>query len=296
MTIGEAKRIPIPFFLSSALSLSPSRERPGETWYLSPLHKERTPSFKVDLQKNVWYDHGIGEGGTIIDLVMKLKNVSAKEALKEIEDVAGGSPSFSFLPAPVVSTPSSSFPGHSGFEIASVKSLQNPVLIDYLTRSRGISIEVAKKFVVEVYFRREGSQKNLFAVGFKNDKGGYETRNALYKGNIGGKAVTTLKGEGATGKMAVFEGFMDFLSMLTYFNMEKLTDDVIVLNSLSLLPSTLPILKEHEEVKLFLDRDDAGREAVTEIGRVHAGAKDYSGLYKGFKDANEWLVWKGNNK
>src|SRR5690606_32673352 len=33
---------------------------------------ERTPSVKVDLQKNLFYDFGSGEGGTTIDLVITL--------------------------------------------------------------------------------------------------------------------------------------------------------------------------------------------------------------------------------
>ena len=286
MTISEAKRIPIPFFLSSALSLSPSRERPGEVWYLSPIREERTPSFKVDLQKNVWFDHGIGEGGTIIDLVIKLNGGEPSEALSFLSKIDGGGTASEQKKNSKRTTKEHQ---KSAFEIVSVKPLQNPVMVDYLSSVRGISIDIARTFVREVYFKREGSQKNLFAVGFRNDEGGYETRNALYKGNIGGKAITTLKGVEATGRVAVFEGFMDFLSVLTHFKMEKLTDDVIVLNSLSLLSSVLPILKEYEEIKLFLDRDDAGRAAVVEIGRVHAGAKDYSSLYKEYKDANEWL-------
>ena len=54
-------------------SLLPVKEKQGEAWYVSPFRPdERTPSFKIDLARNVWYDHGRGEGGTIIDFTAAL--------------------------------------------------------------------------------------------------------------------------------------------------------------------------------------------------------------------------------
>jgi hypothetical protein len=41
--------------------------RNQDHWYLSPLREEKTPSFKVDRRINVWYDHGTGKGGDLID-------------------------------------------------------------------------------------------------------------------------------------------------------------------------------------------------------------------------------------
>ncbi|WP_436489900.1 CHC2 zinc finger domain-containing protein [Chitinophaga sp. ARDCPP14] len=41
--------------------------RNQDYWYLSPLREEKTPSFKVNRQINVWYDHGIAKGGNLVD-------------------------------------------------------------------------------------------------------------------------------------------------------------------------------------------------------------------------------------
>lgn len=288
MKISEAKQIPIVSFLSSALSLQPVKEKPGEVWYLSPLHEEKTASFKVNPGKNIWYDHGMGVGGTIIDLVCRLNNdCSPGEALAILSNS-----SFSFSTSPAA--PAKIETKKSEFTIIAVRDLRNPALIDYITKERGIAPAIAKKFALEIYFKKENSDKNLFAIAFANDTGGYETRNALYKGNIGGKAITTLKGKG-TGKVAVFEGFMDFLSVMTHFNIEDITDDVIVLNSLSLLSSAMDDLIKYKEVKLFLDRDKAGREAAKRIyAAIESQCKciDCSGLYADYKDANEWFVQK----
>jgi len=48
------------------------------------LRDERTPSCKYYADKNRWHDFGTGEGGTVIDLVMKLYDCSFKEAIKKL--------------------------------------------------------------------------------------------------------------------------------------------------------------------------------------------------------------------
>lgn len=49
--------------------------------YFSPFRTDTHPSFHIDERKHVFYDHGEGEGGTVIDLVMRLKGCSFREAL-----------------------------------------------------------------------------------------------------------------------------------------------------------------------------------------------------------------------
>ena len=71
MTIQEIKAIQISNFLASK-GYEPINRKGNKWWYLSPLHTEKTASFKVDLTKNVWYDFALGKGGNIIDLAMQL--------------------------------------------------------------------------------------------------------------------------------------------------------------------------------------------------------------------------------
>lgn len=51
-------------------------------WYLSPLREERTPSFKIKRNSNIWYDHGTGEGGTLIDFGMRFHKLDIKGFLE----------------------------------------------------------------------------------------------------------------------------------------------------------------------------------------------------------------------
>lgn len=49
--------------------------------YLSLLREERTPSFSVSYDKNLWHDFGTGEGGSIIDLVPRMEGFAEGEAV-----------------------------------------------------------------------------------------------------------------------------------------------------------------------------------------------------------------------
>ena len=65
--------------------LQPHRETATHGMFLSPLRKERTPSFSVRYDKGLWYDFGLGEGGTLLQLVMRLEGCGMAEAIRRIE-------------------------------------------------------------------------------------------------------------------------------------------------------------------------------------------------------------------
>ena len=61
--------------------------REGREWVcLCPLHEEHTPSFKVNPEKQVFYCHGCGAGGSVIDLHMGLHGLSNGEAMRELSN------------------------------------------------------------------------------------------------------------------------------------------------------------------------------------------------------------------
>ena len=74
MTYKEANNISIKDYLNS-LGIQPAKEKGSYGMYRSPLREDNTPSFKVDYNANLWCDYGTGEGGTLIDLVMKQTRV-----------------------------------------------------------------------------------------------------------------------------------------------------------------------------------------------------------------------------
>ena len=71
MNTNEAKQIRIEEYLHS-LGYDPVRRQGGSLWYKSPFRDEREPSFKVNTERNLWYDFGMGRGGNIIALAQEL--------------------------------------------------------------------------------------------------------------------------------------------------------------------------------------------------------------------------------
>lgn len=56
---------------------------------LCPFHNEKSPSFSVAPQKQIYYCFGCGAGGDVIGFVMEYENYSFQEALKFLADRAG---------------------------------------------------------------------------------------------------------------------------------------------------------------------------------------------------------------
>lgn len=54
-----------------------------------PFHKEKTASFSISPQKQIWKCFGCGKGGDVISLVSELLNINALEAAKNINYTLG---------------------------------------------------------------------------------------------------------------------------------------------------------------------------------------------------------------
>ena len=53
--------------------------------YRSPFREDSNASLKVDYNKNLWYDFGTNDGGTMIDFVIRMDRCSAQEAVRTLE-------------------------------------------------------------------------------------------------------------------------------------------------------------------------------------------------------------------
>ena len=56
---------------------------------LCPFHKEKTPSFTVNRDKQIFYCFGCGEGGNVLTFLMKMSDMSFPEAVRHLAGKTG---------------------------------------------------------------------------------------------------------------------------------------------------------------------------------------------------------------
>ena len=290
MTIEEAKSIRIADYLHS-LGYSPVKQQGINLWYKSPFREESEASFKVNTEREQWYDFGLGKGGNIIALAAHLYATDhVPYILKRIaEQTPHVRPiSFSF------GKQSSSEPSFQHLEIV---PLSSPALLAYL-QGRGINTELAKRECSEARFTHNG--KRYFAIAFPNGSGGFEVRNRYFKGCIAPKEISHIRQSGkARNTCYVFEGFMDFLSYLTLkqsCNWTICIDqpcDYLVMNSVNNLKKALMYLQRYLHIHCYLDNDLAGQKTVETIAGLYGERVSNEAVrYSEYKDLNDCLRGK----
>ena len=170
--------------------------------------------------------------------------------------------------------------------ILKVQPISNEALIEYLNE-RQINLSIARIHCSEVHY--SANDKPYYAVGFENDKGGYELRSKYFKGCTS-KDITSIKRN--KNHCLFFEGFMDYLIFLTMQKQQNAPIDVIVLNSLSNLGKVKSTLAAYKGIFTFFDNDQAGKRAVHELQSACNNVNDLSYCYSGCKDLNEYLCRK----
>lgn len=296
MNILQIKQIAIVDFLL-AIGIHPTKETTVSAWYHAPYREDENPSFKVNKNRNIWYDFATAKSGDIIDLaVLVYRTPNIPKVLKMIERAAPAVPLMvrTFVPHPQPSTSDGKQPQATVFRNLRLLALASIPLLSYLSK-RGIDLDIARQECREAHYTCHG--KSYYAIAFPNEAGGYEIRNPYYKGCIAPKAVS-LFSEGQTGSVCLFEGFMDYLSFLTLRKRERLSvpcygADLLVLNSVNNLPKALPRLKAYKHIYCYLDNDDAGRRVVDMLRELKGDAvHDMMEAYPLYKDLNDILVGK----
>ena len=164
--------------------------------------------------------------------------------------------------------------------------LRHHALFSYL-QSRLIDADIGRMYCKEVHYELRG--RHYFALAFGNTSGGYEVRNAYYKGCLNNKDISLIRHltEETQENVCVFEGFMDFLSAST-LGLE--TGDCLVLNSVANVEKAMKHLDGYGRIDCYLDHDEAGRRTLEMLkGHYEERVCDRSALYDGCKDLNEYL-------
>jgi hypothetical protein len=294
----DAKQIDLVEYLAS-LNFLPQKVRNQDFWYLSPLRQEKTASFKVNRQKQIWFDHGFGKGGDLIDFGTLYHNCSVSELLNRLSAFQNHRV-LSFQPPGISGS-------HSGATLAAGEKKESTGskivvvetrpfvaahLLEYLEK-RCIPLEVAGKYCREVDFLLYSKLQTV--IGFENRSGGYELRSENFKGSSSPKDVSVVGSKDE--HLTVFEGFFSFLSFATVNkNKQAPLSNCLILNSLSFFEKSRPLMDSFKHVHLCLDRDAAGKGCTKQALEWNAEKYiDRSDFYEGRKDLNEWLIHHNNS-
>jgi DNA primase len=296
MNIEQAKAIDLSAILKY-LGFKPAAVKGSRLTYLSPFRNEKTPSFHLETNKNVWYDFGEGRGGTAIDFVCLYlekhgEDHNVVDALRWLGNMKDLPP----VQAAPLENPVNDAPV---LELRKIYALQNDSLINYL-HARGIPLPFAKRYLKEAHVRNANSGKTFFAIAIENESGGYELRNKFFKGCIAPKGISVIRGrETLSHEVHVFEGIFDFLSALAYQKTNRFNGDAIILHSVSSLKQAFPYIRNYSYkiVYSWLDNDDAGKRTQEELAKFiksegNLALRPMNAEYAGHKDVNAWHMCK----
>ena len=284
MSIEEIRDMPLTDFLHK-MGLKSTKKRGNEVWFHAPYRSDRTPSFCVNTEKNIWNDFGTGMGGDIFTLAGLM--INSNDFMAKARYIGELTNNPMERSAPPKYEPEPTVPQFTDVE---VKPLCHPALLGNL-RERGIPSDIATANCVEIHYRLH--DKQYFAVGFPNEDGGYEIRNRFFKSSIPPKAVSLIR-QGST-MVNVYEGFVDFLSGLTLGYGR--TEDNLVLNSVANREKAYRHLDGYETIKCWFDNDKAGQQCLEALQKRYGErVRDFSVLFRPCKDVNEYLQEQQKNK
>jgi hypothetical protein len=282
MTTREINKSSIVDFLYQ-MSIKPERKMNGYYMYYSPIRPaERTPSFKVSVVSNLWVDFGINEGGTLIDLILKINPDYTVSRI--VADFNKGIFSFHQLKN------NDKLPIASKIKIIKTEPLGScPRACTYL-KSRGIEFNKACNYVSGISYEINGVV--YYGIATKNINGGYNISSQNFK--CATKQGVTFYSHNNGMSIIVTEGIMDLLSFIMLYPQQVGLHDFCVLNSVHNLPGIYHILKNNRRIICFLDNDLAG-DKTTILIKNYSKANgisffDYRERYREYKDLNDYLT------
>ena len=287
--LSAIKRYPIVEYLERK-GIKPVRRTSAYIMYRSPLRAETHPSFKVDARKNLWIDYGEGNGGSIIDLCMRMEGCTLQEAICRLGQTASLDAAYGLSKekSDIGTSPVTPWQPSGARKLIELSDTLPSHLEAYLADKRCIDLNRARPFLKCISYEVRG--RRYQTIGFANSSGGYELRdNHSFKGTIAPKDITPIFTNRAE-PVCIFEGFMDFLSFLSM--KEEITNHCLVMNSVSNVARTIRYLNDRHltHIRAFLDNDEAGRRTVQDFIKAGFHIEDMNIHYKDFKDLNEYHV------
>jgi len=321
MRIDQAKQIDLRDLLDRLnIPVAKTRKSGNDLFLLAPWRNETEASVHCTRQSNgrwLWSDMGeAGQGGSVIDFIIRLKGGDTRDALRTLSSIYQGAlfdsikpvdpnqSKFSFdrsaeRPAPQQEKPQSSL------QLVEVKPLTSKRILQYL-EGRAIPRNIAQRYLKLVRYRNIERPNDPIRYGFgminlssTPDSPAYEVRSALdtargkFKTAVGGRDISYWKGSDPNSStVSIFEGMLDYLSLLVFLGTEQLKGDAVVMNALSSQKRCEAFLgaKNYDTIALWLDNNSAGRQAAAKFREDFGDAvQDWSHSFAPHIDLNDCL-------
>lgn len=291
MNIQDIKRTPIPSIMEKYGH--PIAKRGGDAlFYFAPWREECIASVKVSIRHNLFIDFGDEKRcGSVIDLVMNLENCSFTDAAKKLEQMSEITAPIEQPNIPIIQVDLAANPS---FLINGESDLTDKELLYYVSKERGIPLDIAQKYLRELEIEHRIFHKKQVVLGMKNNSGSWEVRgkNGNFKSCVGHKDFTFFEEE--SDKVLAVEGMFDLLSAITLG--QKLFSEKVnylVLHSLNNLDRAIPKMLGHRKIFLALDLDFPGRIKTKNLIESDSKFVDLSHRYqiKDGKDLNDFLKY-----
>ncbi len=306
MNAKQAKKLNMLEVLSN-MGFTPAYTKKGgnEYWYRSPFRKEKTPSFHITYKQKdniwVWKDFGEGRGGNVLDFVMRYRNENVGQALKFLRShFSNASNQDSLFPFHQPGNFSQTFNADienetSTLELIRAVPIQNFAIEKYLEKVRKIPKTIFQKYLYEVHYWNKNKNKGFFAFGMKNESGGYEIRSAsddyVFKSALIKRDITFIQGRaGGSQTVNIFEGMIDYLSLLAMWDTERLNGDSIIMHSTTTFDRTTDFVQQkgYAHIHTFLDNDATGKKYTEQFQSGFKGKiYDKSVFFGDFEDLND---------
>ena len=291
----EANEIPLRDLLGTLGFYHVETKKAGsELWYKSPFRPdEERAKFVVNVKTNKWFDFKKRETGdkkgSVLEFIKMYKNCGISEAFKFLL-------SLKIVPCNKELEVDKKDSRNVNYSIHTISKICDRQYLQYL-ESRGVNTDIAGNYLVQLkYFKHDGQKIPNYGIAMENDAGGFELRGLgddKFKDKVLNTGITTI--DKSKNTVSVFEGFLDFLALLTMKDISSLSNDAIILHTTNNVRLAINKIKakQYKKVFSFLDRDDEGNKATEQlINGLPIEVKDMRYLYEGFNDINDQLLNK----
>lgn len=267
---NNVKNIPISAYLQQR-GYMPTKENETDAQFKSPLREGKNRnSLHVDKKINCWFDFGSRQGGSIIDLVTALDDVTNLEAIQILRD--------------------GNITPHRPTIIPDKQTLPF-IPCGYLHRKQKEYIESRGIYGTALYkdLFQTIRRGNYYGLGWQDINGKWHYRSGDIKLSESGATYSIINN--GSQNVLVFEGVFTALSFLTIYP-AYIGWDVIILNSVINTNKAINALRDYDRIVSLCDNDEAGIQASLSIKAEIAQTEIYNQLCDPYNDWNDYLMAK----